>query len=314
MTVPRRHPQSRAYDDPTAQQLRSFAETARCGGVAAAAAQLGLSAPTVRQQIHALEKVFGESLLAATDRGSSLTEAGQLLAVLAGPLAKSLTTLQEQFRSVRATRRPRLRIIATPRIFLEDLPQIVGEFRLENSGTFLAIREVTDSTATGLVASGDADVALVTRVSGRPEPLASRRGFDAVELYPLTVALVTPRDHPLSRKREVQLSDLVRYPLVNSPGDLAALGVLVAMQTAGLSLARQVVEVFVTANVRASVIAGYGIGLIPKPTEGLSDPELTERPLTKLFKSQQVCAITRKGASATGPTATLVKLLRSRFG
>jgi len=218
--LPRRHPQSRAYDDPTAQQLRSFAETARCGGVAAAAAHLELSAPTVRQQIRALEKAFGEPLLETTERGSSLTEAGQLLARLASPLVADLTSLNEQFRSVRATRCPRVRVVATPRIFLEDLPHIVGEFRLANPGTFLAIREVTDSTATGLIASGDADIALMPHMAGEQGRATTRRGFDVVVLYPLTVALIAPQNHPLIRKREVRLTDLVQYPLVNSPSDL----------------------------------------------------------------------------------------------
>jgi molybdate transport repressor ModE-like protein len=67
------------------QQLRSFCETARLGSLTAAADSLGLSQPTVWEQVHALERVFGMKLLQRRARGSELTPAGRLLAELAAP-------------------------------------------------------------------------------------------------------------------------------------------------------------------------------------------------------------------------------------
>jgi hypothetical protein len=51
-----------AYTEITLQQLRSFCETARLGSFTAAAASLGLAHPTVWQQVHAVEREFGEQL------------------------------------------------------------------------------------------------------------------------------------------------------------------------------------------------------------------------------------------------------------
>ena len=76
---------SRVYKDTTAQQLRSFHETARLGSFSAAAKSLGLANPTVWQQVRALELDFGEPLLEPRGRGCHLTEAGRLLADLIGP-------------------------------------------------------------------------------------------------------------------------------------------------------------------------------------------------------------------------------------
>ena len=39
--------------------------------------------------------------------------------------------------------------------------------------------------------------------------------------YELDVTLVTPRDHPLARRRRVRVRDLKSYPLVNAPASFA---------------------------------------------------------------------------------------------
>ena len=68
-----RHPaKTRAYKDSTAQQLRSFCETARSGSISGAAARLGLATPTVWHQVRALEREFGEPLFESHGRGEPI--------------------------------------------------------------------------------------------------------------------------------------------------------------------------------------------------------------------------------------------------
>ena len=42
--------------------------------------------------------------------------------------------------------------------------------------------------------------------------------------YELEIILVTPRDHPLARKRRVRVNDLADFPLVNSPSSFGVTG------------------------------------------------------------------------------------------
>ncbi|MFO0823943.1 MAG: LysR family transcriptional regulator [Gemmataceae bacterium] len=310
-----RKSRSRNFVGPTAQQLRSFVETVQRGGIAGAAAHLGLSPPTIRQQIRILEQLFGEPLFVATARSLGLTPAGQVLADLTQGLASEFATLSTRFHERRNAQPPKLRVLATPRIFLEDLPQVIEEYRQRNPIAGLVVREVTERRIREQLEYGDADLALVVDPSERRADLGlPSRLFEVQEVYPLTIALVTPRDHPLSRKRQIKLADLVRFPFVNSPNDLEAIGVLHVLSGAGLTLLRQTVETFVTANVRASVLAGYGIGLIPKPHTDPGDPELKEQSLTHLFAVKRVCAISRKGRAVTPLAASLLAILRSQFG
>src|SRR5438093_154847 len=125
-----RHPaKTRAYKDSTAQQLRSFCETARLGSISAAATRLGLANPTVWHQVRALEREFGEPLFEAHGRGSRLTEAGQLLADLTSPLVAGLAMVKQRYQEARARQMTRLTVATTPRILLEDLPECALEFR-----------------------------------------------------------------------------------------------------------------------------------------------------------------------------------------
>jgi hypothetical protein len=61
--MPRPPANSRAYKDLTFQQLRSFCETARLGSMSAAAKEIGLTHPAVREQVLTLERDFGVSLI-----------------------------------------------------------------------------------------------------------------------------------------------------------------------------------------------------------------------------------------------------------
>src|SRR5262245_17516688 len=117
-----RHPfKTRAYKDSTAQQLRSFCETARLGSIAAAAAHLGLGTPTVWHQVRALEREFGEPLIERHGRGSRLTEAGKLLADLTSPLVAGLATVKQRYQEARARKISRVTVATTPRILFEHL-------------------------------------------------------------------------------------------------------------------------------------------------------------------------------------------------
>src|SRR5690242_18304989 len=88
----------RAYKETTLQQLRSFCETARLGSFSAAATALGTSHPTVWKQVHALEREFGAQLVKPFGRGCRLTDAGRVLAELAGPAVAGIASLKQRFR------------------------------------------------------------------------------------------------------------------------------------------------------------------------------------------------------------------------
>ena len=58
--------------------------------------------------MHALEREFGEKLIESHGRGCRLTDAGEVLAELAGPLVAGIDSLKASFYEARQRRQARL--------------------------------------------------------------------------------------------------------------------------------------------------------------------------------------------------------------
>ncbi len=116
------------YKQLTYPQLRSFCETARLGGMSAAAEALGVAQPTVWKQIHCLEEQLGVSLVEPHSRGCRLTAAGELLQRMAANVLSEFESLPDRFRTSLGKQARKLTVAATPRPFDEELLPCVAEF------------------------------------------------------------------------------------------------------------------------------------------------------------------------------------------
>lgn len=285
---------SRVYKDTTAQQLRSFHETARLGSFSAAAKSLGLANPTVWQQVRALELDFGEQLLEPRGRGCHLTEAGRLLADLIGPLVSGAATLKRRFHEARAQLAPRLVLAASPRILAEDLPECAAEFRQSQPDVQLALKELWDEQILAVVEAGEADVGLIH--DRGPDLVRLNPWLEFQPVYDVDITLVTPCDHPLALRRAVRPADLADYPLLNGLRGIPDLTVTAVLDKAGVSLSEpKLVEAIFTTTVCQYVRMGFGIGLIFSSSLSAPHPGLHHRVMNRYFGGTVVYQVRRKG-------------------
>jgi DNA-binding transcriptional LysR family regulator len=274
-----------------------------------------LAHPTVWLQVRALEKEFGEPLLERHARGSRLTEAGNLLAELVGPVVASLTTLKQRYREARALHAAHVVVATTPRILLEHLPECVTEFRSRHPDVPLTLKEMFEDQVHAQVEAGSAELGLVaSRAPNLLDPFSASRWLEFEPLYELDVVLITPKDHPLARKRQVTLGDLGRYPLVNAPHGMPDPVSVAVLQKANL-LDRKphLVEPYFVSTACRYVELGFGIGIVPVLPGHEASPLLHTRVMNRYFGSATVYAVRRKGALATQASTAFTAIVKARL-
>jgi DNA-binding transcriptional LysR family regulator len=291
------HANSRRYKESTFQQLRSFYETARLGSLSAAADSLGLSHPTVWAQVHALERELGCKLIEPFGRGSRLTLAGQRFAELVGPVVLGAASLRQRFREIEQQLRPTLTVAATPRVLTDDLPDCVREFLKRRPDVDLTLHEVTQHDAIREVAQGRADIALAGLTALSVELAEEHKTWIVQEpAYDLAFVLVTPKNHPLARKRRVRPEDLAGYPFVTGPLAFSELDLRARLESHGVFSGQACrVEAQFTATSRQYVWLGFGIGIVSKRPAQPPHPDLHERDMSEFFGHTPVCLVRQKG-------------------
>lgn len=275
------------------QQLRSFCETARLGSLTAAANSLGLTQPTIGEQVHALEREFGEKLVEPHGRGCRLTEAGELLANLAGPLIAGIDSLKAGFYEARQRQLARIAVAGSPRILAEDILDCLPEFERQHPEAQFTCLELNVDRVCEAVQAGQADLGLTLSTLVDP----NSPWLEVEEGYELDVLLVIPVDHPLAKRRSIALTDLAEYPVINGRHSIGDPAINEALKKAGVfDRKRCRVEATYTAAVRRFVEQGFGIGFVYGLPGRNTSPNLHERSLSHLLGRVQIQFVWRKGA------------------
>ncbi len=165
----------------------------------------------------------------------------------------------------------------------------------------------------GAVESGEANLGLTAnRGSDPPSPwLLFEPGYE------LDIILVTPKDHPLARRRRVGPGDLCGFPIVNSPKGFPDPAITAALDKLGVFRTQpRRVEAVYTAAIRRYVEMGFGIGLVVGLPSRAPSSTLHERSMSRHFGRVTINMVWRKGALDQGPagifTHTIKTLLNGR--
>src|SRR5262245_50158970 len=198
------------YKEPGLVQLHAFCACVRHKSFSAAARALSRSHATVWEQVRALERKLGVSLLHRHGRQWQPTEDGQLLLELADPVIAAMDSLEDIFAERRRGLPRTLTLVGTHTAIIEELAGPIVAFCQEHPAIHVTILNYVRTPVVDAVLAGDVDLAILP--------------FDLVGALPRQLireilcvrpsALVTPVGHPLARKHRLTLADLVRYPLI----------------------------------------------------------------------------------------------------
>jgi DNA-binding transcriptional LysR family regulator len=299
------------YKELSLTQLRVFCEFLREKSFTDTARAMGMSHSAVWQQVRALERRFGVSLLQRHGRTWRPTEDGQALFDLIANLLHAADSLDDAFRQLRGELPRELRVIATPGSAAGELAGPVAEIKRRHPSTRVRISlgSSPEQTLEELL-SGNADVAVLTRSMADGLPRAS---LQVVPLRERRAGVLVPVRHPLVRRGRLTLEELVAHPLiVPEPAFFWRQRCDEVFRTAGLWERMHVsVEVSLIQAVEELVRRKVGVGLSPLVDKWRPGPGVTILPAAHLFPPDGLVLLRRRGNPR--PQAQLLEelLLRS---
>lgn len=256
------------------------------GTLTAAAALLGYTVSAVSQQLAQLEAEAGTPLFEKAGRGVRPTAAGLLLADHAARILAAVTEAESELADLLAGRTGRLRVVSFYTAGESLLPPAIVAMRSSMPG--LHVLPMVDETGGALhrLRAGEAELALVVEPFGRGEEPVD----DLVRVHLLDdeYRVLLHHDHPLARRRVVDLVDLADTDWVVAAGWAGVVGqwnyvreaTETACRRAGFS-PRIVAEADEFAVTQSFVAAGIGVALAPVLALGAVREQVVVRRIRK---------------------------------
>jgi LysR family nitrogen assimilation transcriptional regulator len=186
------------------RQLRYFIAVAEEGSVLAAARKVHISQPALSNRIKELEEELGAPLFTRHSRGVALTTAGHRLLEEARHVVAAMARAEAAGRSTPVLRELSIGASSTPRATI--VPGLFELYR-RRGGYRLNVQDITSSTASDRLSSGDVDAALCYGFEPRP-------GLTGHPLYSEDLYLVGSRQRIDPAKGDIAFGELANVPLV----------------------------------------------------------------------------------------------------
>jgi DNA-binding transcriptional LysR family regulator len=299
------------YPSLSTDQVAALVELARQGSLRGAAETLHISEQGLRNRLLVLERRLGIELYCKR-RGmrhtTPLTAQGRRFLPHARAFLDRSRELCELFD---APQQPReVRVAASQYLILYVLVDAIRRFH----AAFPKIRIRLDTRTEQEIEQQlrqDPEVDL-----GIAAPLEPSPDLDYRHLFSLKWSLVTPRGHPLLKRRRVELTDLVDEPLILfERGSTGRQHVIDAFHQAGLS-PRVEMQTTTTQIIVQMVEAGLGISIVPLLPSGIitRGRRIGVRSLEKGIRPIDSGILLRRGDTPSAAAGEFIEFITRRCG
>ena len=289
------------------RKLEVLRELSERGTVGAVADAMKVTPSAVSQQLKALEREAGYTLLEPAGRGVALTEAGRALARTATEIVTAVERAEGRWREFMEQ--------PAGRVTLRTFPT-GGEMLLPGLLTRMAERPdvelvCTDENGTVDFADLTPDHDVVVADSPTTRDSWHDRKLQIVPLMsePLDVAL--PEDHPLARKDGLSPKDVAGETWIGVPHDYpfdSVLEQVVAVTGEPVRVAQRIAD---NGIVESLVAAGHGIAILPRFTTREHGNGLVTRPLVGIRAKREITALLRPDRYERPSVRAVVDALRA---
>ena len=294
------------------KQLRVLRAVAEHGSFSAAADALSYTQPAISQQIAALEKRAGTTLVDRGSRGVRLTDAGRTLVAHAEVVIARLAAAEAELEAIAGIRGGRVRLSSFPTAGASLLPPAVAEFTRRHPDVELNFMEREPEDASASLRAAELEIAIVFEYSEMKQPEFDRM-YEGIELHHLVddpMYLALPRNHPLAAKPRVRLRDVADETWIQESGAHSWCGSFHEAVCTNAGFQPKVGFRSDDYNVVQGLIAaGVGISLLP----GLALTNLREdivvRSLGKGAPARKIAAATLAGRYRSPATEAMLEIL-----
>jgi DNA-binding transcriptional LysR family regulator len=245
------------------RQLRYFIMVAEELSFTRAAIRLHISQPPLSQQIQALERDLGVTLLERNKRKVALTEAGKVFLEQARQILAQAELARSRTTAVAAGHSGQLRLAYTLSVsFHPALPGALLRHRQIAPGVDVQLREMNNAPQFAALLANEIDVGFV-RTEPRHLQDARKLRLRLLDREPLMLAL--PASHPLATRNELHMSEMADEAFVTQPRALASTlyDKLSTLASAAGFQPRTVQQAQQISGLLALVAAGLGVALVP---------------------------------------------------
>jgi molybdate transport repressor ModE-like protein len=255
------------------RHIRAFATIVDVGSFSGAARELGYTQSAISQQIGALERIVGGSVLRRPPGGRrplELTDTGRVVLAHARPLLERVQAARADVSALAGDDRGAISVRTFQSFGARVLPALLRSFRARCPGVEVRIDEALDADGLlGAVASGEVDISFASL----PLPEGP---FAARELWDDPYVLVTR-----AGGRERTLDDLDGRRLLGIRGCPQYRYAELELLARGVE-PESISHFDNNAIIQALVVAGEGLALVPELVIDASDPRIAVHPLPEL--------------------------------
>ncbi|BDY28433.1 LysR family transcriptional regulator [Mycolicibacterium mageritense] len=260
-------------------ELQWFVVLAETEHVTDAAAELGVSQPTLSRALARLEDQLGAPLFDRVNRRLHLNAYGQILLEHARRSIAEIRSATERIGALRDPDTGTVRLAFLHSQASWFVPDLLRRFRAEAPRVQFDLVQGAAHVIVEQLANGQADLAIT---SPRPD------GYRWRGLYVERLCLAVPRDHRLASRARIRLADATGEPFVAlAPG--FGLRQLTDELCAEAGIAPQVVfEAMEIPTMEGLVAAGFGVAVVPVPRPERAEPGAVYVPLAAASAKRQL--------------------------
>ncbi|AQT81160.1 LysR family transcriptional regulator [Mycolicibacterium litorale] len=276
------------------EELRWFVVLADTEHVTEAAAELGVSQPTLSRALTRLEQETGVALFDRVGRRLHLNEYGRILLEHARRGIAEMQTATDRIAALRDPDTGRVRLAFLHSLANWYVPEQLRRFREAAPGIMFDLFQGPAHEITQRLADGSSDIGIT---SPRPDPAA----FGWHRLYVERLCLAVPAGHRLAARSRVSLSAAADEPFVALEKPFG-LRLLTDDLWAEAGIDPDIVfEASEIPTMEGLVAAGFGVAVVPVPRDG-TEARVVHVPLTNNRAKREVGVAWHRDRALAPPT------------